>query len=456
MLAILAVLALAPAAPQELRTLSPAEMQEDLFQLTEKLTSLHSGLYRHASRQEIEEAFGAALAATEERPRDVVWFYRQVCELVAHVHCGHTNARIGERDENAALGRRGMLPFQVLLDGERAWIEHVLEADSPLKPGQELLAIDGLDLATIRARAFARTSGDGLIETGKERALEDEFARAFVLLVAEREAGPYELRLAGSERPVQVNGITSARYDAARRQEVRSPTVELEIEEGGVAVLDFDAFGDPPGGGPRLPAQFEEAFRRLREQRVPHLIVDLRGNGGGRDQYGARLVSYFTARPFGYFEHITVTPDYSGEGEIEEKGGLRLMLSHSGLAVQQPAELHFEGDLSILIDGGTFSTAADVATVAHANRLATFFGEETGGGYEGNNSGSSEILRLPNSGVAVSVPHWNYRTAGIGPGHEGRGVVPDVAVRATIEDVLAGRDAVLERALEHARGAAKR
>ena len=34
------------------------------------------------------------------------------------------------------------------------------------------------------------------------------------------------------------------------------------------------------------------------------------------------------------------------------------------------------------------------------------------------------------------------------PVHHGRGVVPDVTVSATIEDVLAGRDAVLARALE--------
>jgi hypothetical protein len=49
------------------------------------------------------------------------------------------------------------------------------------------------------------------------------------------------------------------------------------------------------------------------------------------------------------------------------------------------------------------------------------------------------------------VPYWNYTTAGIGPGHHGRGVVPDVEVRAGIVDVLAGRDVVLERALEHIR-----
>src|SRR5262249_9186683 len=128
---------------------------------------------------------------------------------------------------------------------------------------------------------------------------------------------------------------------------------------------------------------------------------------------------------------------------------------HPGLQVQQPAELHFLGDVAILIDGFTFSTAADVATVAHANHLATFFGEETGGGYEGNNSGDSQRLLLPNSAFLLPVQEWKYTTPGVGPGHHGRGVVPDVAVSATIEDVLAGRDTVLARALEHLRSGAK-
>jgi hypothetical protein len=438
------------------RTLSPAEMQEDLFRLTEKLASLHAGLHRYASEEEIEQVFAEASLATEEGPRDVLWFFRHVSELVARVRCGHTRVELGERDRQAALERRGLLPIQVLVAGNRIWITRVLEPRAGLEPGREILAIDGLDAATIRARALARSSGDGFIESGKERALEASFAEAFVLLVGERVAGPYELGLAGSAVPVVVEAIAPARYGELRQVPERNPLVTLELLPGGVAVLDFAGFGDPPGGEPKLPAQFEAAFRRLREEKVPHLVLDLRGNGGGRDMYGAGLVSYMSPRPFGYFEHITVTPDYAEPVRIEERDGRRLMLSHDGLQEQQPAELRFEGDVCILIDGGTFSTAADVATVAHANRLATFFGEETGGGYEGNNSGSSEFLRLPNSGLGVSVPHWNYRTAGVGKGHEGRGVEPDVPVRATIEDVLAGRDAVLERALEHLRPAAKR
>lgn len=456
MLAFLVALSLATLEPvrgaQELRVLSPAEMQEDLFRLTETLTSLHGGLYRHASAEEIEASFGAALQQAEAGPRDVLAFYRGISELVAGIRCGHTRVQLGERDRAAALRRRGLLPIEVLLAGERAWITRVLGEGSALRAGQELLALDGLSIPAIRARAFARSSDDGFIESGKERALEAELAELYVLLVDERASGAYELSLAGGSEPVRVEGLPPEKYRELRGSRPERPWVKLVLfPEENAGHLRLRAFGDPPRGEPGFLEQLETSFRTMRERGIAHLILDLRGNGGGRDMYGAKLVSYLTAKPFEYFERIEVTPDYAGDVEIVERDGRRLMLSHDGLQVQQPAALHFQGDVRILIDGFTFSTAADVATVAHANGLARFLGEETGGGYEGNNSGDSSALALRNSGFTIGIQYWNYTTAGVGPGHRGRGVEPDVAVAATIEDVLAGRDAVLERALEEIR-----
>jgi len=453
-----ALLALLPsvARAQEARVLSSAEMSADLFLLTETLTSQHSGLMRYTSRKDIEEAFGGAALAVEEGPRDALWFYREVSALIAHVRCGHTRVRFGERDRAAALARRGLLPFEVWLSGARAWILRVLDDELPLRPAQEVLAIDGLSISQIRERAFPRMSGDGLIGSGKERELEAEFAELFTLLVAESRASEYELELAGEPATLRVKGLAPQEFQARRGARPDRPLVRLELFPESVGWLSIAAFGDPPAGQPRFPEQLEASFRKLRDEKIAHLVLDLRGNGGGRDQYGARLVSYLSSKPFGYFERIEVTADYSSEGEIEERDGRRLMLSHSGLQVQQPQELHFQGDVRILIDGFTFSTAADAATVAHANRLAKFYGEETGGGYEGNNSGETLSLVLKNSALSLSVPQWNYTTAGVGSEHHGRGVVPDVEVRATIEDVLAGRDAVLERALEDIRALAPR
>jgi len=456
MLAALALFALALPA-QAPRVLSSEELQADVFQLTDTLSRLHAGLHRYASAEEIDEAFGALALTVEDEPHDVLWFHRQVSALIARIGCGHSRVILGERDRAAALARRGMLPFTVLLDGERAWLLKVLEPKSGLRPGQELLALDGLSMAELRARAFARMSDDGFVTSAKERGLEHEFAESYAVLVDETPGGPFELRLAGVAEPVHVAGLAPEAYRAARGPEPERPLVSLQLlPADDAARLSIAAFGSPPAGEPGFLAQLETSFRTLREKQVAHLILDLRGNGGGVDTFGAALVSYLARAPFGYFERIEVTPDYQGDVEIVEREGRRLMLSHPGLQVQQPAELHFLGEVSFLIDGDTFSTAADVASVAHANHLATFLGEETGGGYEGNNSGDSMRLALRSSGITVNVPEWNYTTAGVAPGHHGRGVEPEVALKPTIADALSGRDAVLERALERIRAGTKR
>ncbi len=449
-LAALAVVLAAPTLPAQtgVRTLSPARMQSDLFHLTEVLESQHGGLRRYAAQETLDESFGAAFHAVE-RELSVLEFYRVLSEVVAGVHCGHTRLRMGAGDQNAVLSAKGLLPLQLHLVGERAWILHNLDPALPLEPGTEVLAVDGVSMAEIRRIALSRMSGDGFIESGRERNLERGFAQQFALLVDDLARFPdgYELQLAGSTQPLEVPGLSPAEHSAARIRSRERPLLSLDIDErDDYGLLFVRGFGDSSQG--TLPELLEASFRELRERRVGNLILDLRGNGGGEDMYGALLVSYLAREPFGYFERIEVTPDYEGMGEVVERDGRRLMLSHPGLELQQPHALRFQGPAWVLTDGWTFSTAADVATVAHHNGLAAFVGEETGGGYDGNTSGVSERIALPASGFTVSVPRWMYTTANVGHAHPGRGVPPDHPVRASIEDVLAGRDAELEATVE--------
>jgi C-terminal processing protease CtpA/Prc len=115
------------------------------------------------------------------------------------------------------------------------------------------------------------------------------------------------------------------------------------------------------------------------------------------------------------------------------------------------------GKVFVLIDGGTFSTAADFCAVTHHLKRATFIGEETGGGYYGNNSGLEATVTLPNSKFQVRVPMSEYWNAV--PGYDGkrRGTLPDIAVETTTAGVLAGVDEQLAYALKlaGAGGAAK-
>jgi C-terminal processing protease CtpA/Prc len=100
----------------------------------------------------------------------------------------------------------------------------------------------------------------------------------------------------------------------------------------------------------------------------------------------------------------------------------------------------------ILIDGGSFSATGETTSLFHFHKKAVFFGEECGSGYYGNTSGFMVTATLPNTRIQIRVPLVLYTMAVDGYPKD-RGIVPDFPVSPTIEDLLAGRDVILERAL---------
>ena len=440
--ASLALLAAFSTAPSAQRSLTPAQMEEDLFQLSEEFEMKHSGLFRYTTREDMDDAFGTAMFELDEEKTELE-FYRIVSRLVSKVRCGHTRVSPNTRIRAAADGQRGLLPIEVWLTGDRLFV--VRSLDGSLPDGGEILSIDGRSVTEMRSAVFAATPGDGFIETGKERAFESQFARYYALLVQQPEdEGRFVVRLAGVDEPVRVDGMNAREFAGAATARPGRPVVALELDqEADIGVLSVSTFGDPATGD-TYPELLASAFARVRESGVGHLVLDLRGNGGGDDNYGALLVSYFSPEPFGNFDHIVVTEQYDGQGGIVERDGKRIVTEHPGTQVQEPSRPGFRGEAFVFIDGRTFSTAADVATVMHHNGLATFVGEETGGGYDGNTSGITERHVMGHSGIAFTCPLWSYTTANVGHEYPGRGALPHHSPERTIEDVLAKRDVELD------------
>jgi C-terminal processing protease CtpA/Prc len=73
-------------------------------------------------------------------------------------------------------------------------------------------------------------------------------------------------------------------------------------------------------------------------------------------------------------------------------------------------------------------------------------GEETGGGYYGNNGVFIPEMVLPNTGLRVRLPL--YRIVNNRSFVKGSGVMPDVEVKATQESIRLNKDPKMEKALE--------
>jgi C-terminal processing protease CtpA/Prc len=275
----------------------------------------------------------------------------------------------------------------------------------------------------------------------------------------------------GAVQTVAVDGITTAeltrrfenRYADVARAEQSRPPVELTYRDG-VPILTVRTFGGRTisSAGIEYPQFLANSFRELSESNTQNLIIDVRNNGGGSDEYGKLLAAYLLDKTFDYYRYLEVNSDSFAFLEFSRmsnndipRSRLRAndrgkfdLLGHPNLGPQQPLEPKFSGNVFILINGGSFSATGEFTSVVHHHGRATFVGEECGAGYYGNTSGMMVGVTLPNSGISVRVPLVRYTMAVSGYEPLDRGLIPEHQVEPTIEDLLAGRDTVLEYVLQ--------
>jgi C-terminal processing protease CtpA/Prc len=457
--------------------LPPAKTQADFDLMQKALEEAHTGLYRYSTRAEMDRVF-AAQRAKLSRPATRPEFAAIVGETLARIRCGHTGLAPDEEMQKA-LANTPMFPLRIMVEGKRLVVLfNNTPDDQVIRPGMEVLEINGRKPADILGRILPNMTADGDIETGKRARLQRSFGQNYWLLI--EQATDFTVRArdaAGKIVTAKLVGVTEAdrakiknplnddlQANIAKLEGSRDNTSMRFLKDPDIALIRIRGFG-----GKEYPQWIEDTFRTLREKGAKALVIDLRGNGGGADMYGAMLVSYLTDKPFRYFDHInvkTINPSFKEfsnwpadqEAKLREGmtpapagGYLVTAKGHPGVAEQPPGKYPFTGKVFVLINGGTFSTAADFCAVTHHLKRATFIGEETGGGYYGNNSGVETMVTLPHSKMRLRVPMYEYWNAV--PGYQGkrRGTQPDHTVETTVANLLLGVDKQLELAVKLAR-----
>lgn len=440
---ILSLLILFIACSQAKTQYSPDEVQADIEYLREQLETYHPGRYRYTSKEDMEALFEEAKQSTGLNDMGI---YRRVNYLLSKVGCGHTRARMSDNMRNRFEQKQRFMPISVKFLGDRVYVRQSLSDE--VKAGWEIVSINDHSMDEIKRQIFKHLPGDGRIETGKARITELLF-EAYYQLYIDSTATNYCLELkdaGGNVEKVRVSGVSQEEVNSIRVS-FSGDFLSLEHTEDyaymRIRTFSYQALRD---NGYDYEQFLEDSFKEFMKKGTKNLILDLRGNGGGKDDYGALLVSYLARESFGYFDRIEVTRKYPGRSK--RVGDQYRVTTHNGLDTWQPKENRFTGDVYVLIDGFSFSTCADVATVLHHHGWATFLGEETGGGYDGNTSGHTRTITLPHSGIIVNIPMWKYTTANIGHDYKGRGVIPDFPVIPTWGAYSEGIDVVLEKAKE--------
>jgi hypothetical protein len=466
----------ADAPPRKVAAALSAEQAAREIRILERaFQDLHPGLLRYQTPERLEAEFARARAAVTEGA-STGEMYLLATRLGAALRCGHTwtNPVNQSPRSKAMLGELLALPFRVrVLQGR--WVV-MASADPRIRRHDEILAVDGRPVATIGTELLPYLRADGSSD-GKRWAqlTHDDQGGALdrlLPLLYPPVAGRYALRMRspdGPERTIEVTGQRAATRDAAIAAAGVAPEdYRWRLEShGDIAIMTLPTFAFWNSGFDGR-AWFEDAFRRLERERVRTLVLDLRQNEGGDSALGRALMGYLLEhahtppppRVESAYERVPYplaryleTWDFSffdRTGQVRRGPGRNwLLLEQPGPGAIIPSQPRFSGRVVALVGPRMSSAGFILARDLKAAGRATLIGEPTGGNRRGLNGGQIAWLTLPHSGVAIDIP----LLASIHEDQPDQPVVPDREVRTSVEDVIRGRDPVMEAAIEAHRAA---
>jgi len=445
------------------------QLREDFSVLRASLEQGHAGLYRYSDKPAIDRLFDVT-AGEITGPMTELEFLRLLAPVVAGANDGHTGLSPSRPLTQHFQTQPILFPIKLRFLGGKAYVYRDYTNDQSLVLGGELTHINGRAIDEIVAVLLPMMTSDGRIETSKYKRLEREtaFGALYSALYGLTTEFTITNRPGGTEQTVTVRGLSGADLAARLRTRypedlVTKPPIELSWRDD-VPILTVRTFG---GGAYRqaridYAAFLQTVFSEFDRRDAQDLVIDVRDNGGGSDEYGSLLAAHLLSDEFEYYESLRVNSDsfdflrYTTMSNDDvprdrlraNETGIYDFLGHSNLDLQQPQSPTFTGNVYILINGGSFSATGEFTSAVNHNRDVTFVGEESGAGYYGNTSGMMTVVTLPHTRLRVRLPMVRYTMAVSGYSPADRGMIPGHEVIPTIDDVLAGRDAEMEFVLE--------
>ena len=444
------------------RFLSVQEMTQELDSLLATIEAAHPDPTAYCG----ESAWIQAQALAQQQiqsPMSTAAFGWVISEMLGTLQDSHTQLNYGSYWRKHLNQGGRVLPIRK----RGKWV--VKAPLAGLNPGDSLVSINGwsIDQIDLISKTFAMTEGESDVsELRMTDALFSLIMAPFVIqnkdsvvIVFQNPNGTME------RKTVATMGLKE--WEAyLKKQDPDKEKAQFTIE-GGIGILTIPSFAPKRFGQQHRIIQ--RAFRKIKNQGIDSLVIDLRNNAGGLSTEVEYLYSYLD--PQGHNTPHNIISKSSRLAQTRypllnkkwiQKSILHLFqkqeniynyvfLRSQPLGKQDTVYFHqnfiqkrnvFNGTLILWVNGLSASAAVDFTHAVRLNRRGQIWGEPIMGGMKGT-FGNTTAMTLHNSQlqIQISTIRYNYDASWQ---YDPVPLSPDIVIEITREDLIKDRDAFKE------------
>jgi hypothetical protein len=270
----------------------PKQLQNDVAVLQKTLQQNHPGLYWYATKASIDSAF----KALEESAKDSLTelsFHNNIARMLATIECGHTAVRFSKQYVKYLIeSRYPMFPLYLYNWENHLYVlKNMHSNDTNLIRGLEVSAINHISAQQIIDSLYQYISADANNHWFKAQVMSNNFPAWYKMIFGLDTM--YQIQYIdtlGIQRETSIKNY-SPKEDTVHQQAKISKAYPLPskrisaLEQKRSLRIDslhrFAYMHVSSFSGGRLRGFFRRSFRDLHKMKIPNLIIDVRGNGGG-------------------------------------------------------------------------------------------------------------------------------------------------------------------------------
>lgn len=419
-------------------------MKEDVDTLVKDIQEAHlNPFYRYPKEKFLKDADSIKMSFVQDL--NLIEFYLRVERLMAKLQDGHTDLEIPLLIYNTT--NPFVLPYDFNLSSTVPFITferpyRTIKSQLPQKA--EIISINDIPAEKIVNDIIE-------VNTGESRLFRAEYGNYyfenFYLEVLYEMNGNYRIKYKsrGDIKTVDIKGIRLKAlnerqknfYDTtANKSASQEANYSLKLIDNKTAIINFKSF-DWHG----FTRFTDSAFRIIKEKSIKNLIINLMDDGGGDSDVGDAFFQFILDKPFKQYDKvvgknsallkerlrqhlINKKPDSSDLALLARKNGSIDTVFYDDIPIQKNP-LRFTGNIYLLVNGRTFSSAGDFAQCFKYYKRGVIIGEETGGLIE--SYGDIVTTHLPHTKLELTISTKLYFNVGAKE-NDWHGVIPDIIV----------------------------